>query len=167
VRAIVVMGVSGSGKTAVAQAMARELGWQSVDADDLHAADAVAKMRAGIPLSDDDRWPWLDRVGAALRTAWPAGMVMACSALRRAYRDRLRAACPGLRFVFLHGDPAVVAERLGARQGHYMPPSLLASQLQTLEPPGADEADVRRVDLAQPLPVVVAQACSDWMTDRS
>ncbi len=162
VLAVVIMGVSGSGKSAVADALAQRLGMRAIDGDDLHAAEAVAKMRAGVALTDSDRWPWLDRVGAALadRLVAPGGTVVACSALRRAYRDRLRAACPGVQFVFLDGDEGLIAMRLGGRQGHYMPPALLSSQLQTLERPGADERDVWHADIAQPLAELVAQACS-------
>lgn len=156
---IVVMGVCGSGKSAVASALGQQLGMPALDADDLHAPEAVARMGAGIPLQDEDRWPWLDRVGARLReAAGGTGLVVACSALRRSYRDRLRAACPGLRFVFLDGDEALLAARLAARQGHYMPASLLPSQLRTLERPGADEPDVCPIDIAPPLPEVIAAA---------
>ena len=158
--AIVVMGVCGSGKSAVARALADHLAVPWVDADDLHAPEAVARMRAGIALRDEDRLPWLDRVGQRLsqatRPPGATGVTVACSALRRAHRDRLRAACPGLRFVFLDGDPAVLAARLAARQGHYMPASLLPSQLQTLERPGPDEPDVRTVDISPPLASVLA-----------
>ncbi|MEY4413907.1 MAG: hypothetical protein RIQ53_1200 [Pseudomonadota bacterium] len=158
---LVVMGVSGCGKTSVAEGLAAALGLQALDADHLHSPEAVARMRAGIALTDEDRWPWLDRIGqrlAAPAAAGTAGLVVACSALRRIYRDRLRAACPGLRFVFLDGTEAVLAERMAARQGHYMPPSLLASQLRTLERPGADEPDVLTVDLSPPLATVIAHA---------
>ena len=154
---VVVMGVSGCGKSAVADGLGAALGVAVVDGDHLHTLEAVATMRAGTPLTDADRWPWLDRIGAAL-AAPMQGCVVSCSALRRAYRDRLRAACPGLRFVFLDGDAALIGARLQARQGHYMPAALLASQLATLERPGADEPDVQRVDIAAPLAEVVAAA---------
>jgi gluconokinase len=159
--AVVVMGVSGCGKTAVATGMAERLHWRAVDADDLHAPASVAKMRAGVPLCDADRWPWLDKVGAALAepSSAPGGTLVACSALRRVYRDRLRAACPGLQFVFLDGDAELIAMRLSRRRGHYMPPGLLASQLQTLERPGDDEPDVLRVDISPPVTEVVEEAC--------
>ena len=126
---IVVMGVSGAGKSTVGEALAHRLDVPFVDADDLHPAANVEKMRTGTPLTDDDRWPWLDLVGAALAAAEPPGIVVACSALRRAYRDRLRAVAPDVAFVALEGDPEVLAERLGARAGHFMPATLLASQL--------------------------------------
>lgn len=161
---ILVMGVCGSGKTAVASALGERLGIPAFDADDLHSPEAVARMRSGTALTDEDRWPWLDRVGARLRSAGApphgsgTGAVVACSALRRVYRDRLRAACPALRIIFLDGEAELLARRLGARQGHYMPPQLLPSQLQTLERPGPDEPDVRTIDIAPPLPSVVAAA---------
>lgn len=159
---VVVMGVCGSGKTAVASQVASRLGWRAVDADDLHAPDAVAKMRAGQALTDTDRWPWLDRVGAVLATAaaQQQGVLVACSALRRVYRDRLRAACPGLRFVFLQGPRELIAQRMAARQGHYMPTSLLDSQLQTLEPPGNDEIDVLPLAIDSPLEALAQQVCA-------
>ncbi len=159
---VVVMGVSGCGKSALATGVAGQLGWRAVDADDLHAPEAVARMRAGQALDDADRLPWLDRVGAVLAEAagHRQGLLVACSALRRAYRDRLRAACPGLRFVFLHGSRALIAERLARRRGHYMPASLLDSQWRTLECPGADEADVWQVDIAPPLTALVQQVAA-------
>ncbi len=136
-RPIVVMGVSGAGKTTVGRDLAHRLGVSFIDADDLHGSENVAKMAAGIPLDDDDRWPWLDRVGAAL--AADPGVVIACSALKRRYRDRLRASAPDTVFVHLDAPKERVTEQATARRGHFMPPALLASQLQTLEPLGADE----------------------------
>jgi carbohydrate kinase (thermoresistant glucokinase family) len=135
----VVMGVSGAGKTRVGLALAQAIGARFVEGDDLHPPANRAKMAGGTPLSDEDRWPWLDRVGAAL-TAGEAPVVAACSALRRAYRDRLRAAAPEAVMLHLEGEPARVAERLAARQGHFMPPGLLQSQLATLEPLGEGES---------------------------
>ena len=158
--AIVVMGVSGCGKSSVAAGLAAALGADWIDGDDLHSAESVAKMRAGIPLTDADRWPWLDRIGARLAEATQGerGLVIACSALKRAYRDRLRAAAPGLRFVFLDGSAELIAERLARRAGHYMPAGLLASQLQTLERPGAEEEDVVRLDVTDTLESLTAEA---------
>jgi carbohydrate kinase (thermoresistant glucokinase family) len=144
------MGVSGCGKSTLAQALADALGLHMVDGDDLHPSANVLKMRQGTPLRDEDRWPWLARIGQTLAQAPAPGMVLACSALKRAYRDRIRTEAGGVRFVFLHGDEALLRARLQARQGHYMPASLLDSQLATLEPPGADEPDVLAVDLALP-----------------
>jgi carbohydrate kinase (thermoresistant glucokinase family) len=151
-RPVVVMGVSGSGKTTVGAALADALGLPFVDGDALHPAANVAKMAAGIPLDDADRAPWLDAVGAVL-AAGP--VVVACSALRRVYRDRLRAAAPGLLLVFLDGSREVLAARMAARPGHFMPASLLDSQLATLERPDLDEHPVT-VDIAAPVPEIVA-----------
>jgi carbohydrate kinase (thermoresistant glucokinase family) len=146
---VVVMGVSGCGKTTLAQALAQDLGLDMLDGDDLHLPQSVAKMRSGQPLEDADRWPWLDRVGRSLSDlATGCSRVIACSALKRIYRDRLRDLAPGVRFVFLDGDERVIRQRMDRRAGHYMPPGLLASQLQTLERPQADEVDVLTLDLA-------------------
>ncbi|MEO5919875.1 MAG: gluconokinase [Pseudolysinimonas sp.] len=134
-RSVVVMGVSGSGKTTVGIALAEALGMAFADGDDLHPPSNIAKMAAGTPLTDDDRWPWLDAVGAVLADG---ATVVACSALRRAHRDRLRLAAPDLRLVFLHGSRALLAERMGHRV-HFMPIDLLDSQLATLEPPAPEE----------------------------
>jgi carbohydrate kinase (thermoresistant glucokinase family) len=142
-RRIVVMGVSGAGKSTVGAALARRLGTPFVDADDLHPPANIRKMRDGIALVDADRMPWLDLVGEALAEASAPGVVVACSALRRTYRDRLRAAAPDVVFVALEGDPELLAERMGARPGHFMPATLLASQLAAYESPGADERAVR------------------------
>ncbi len=145
---IVIMGVSGSGKSSVGAALSDRLGIHYLDGDDLHSPDSVAKMAAGIPLTDADRWPWLDRVAQALACDTP--LIIGCSALRRAYRDRIRAGAGGpVQFVHLAGRRAVIASRMAARIGHYMPPGLLDSQLATLEPPGPDEA--LTVSIEQPL----------------
>ena len=158
--AVVVMGVSGCGKSTLAAGIAAALDLPAVDGDDLHSAAAVSKMRSGTPLNDADRWPWLERIGARLADAQrsPAGMVLSCSALKKAYRERIRAACPGVRFVFLDGDPELIRTRMTARQGHYMPAGLLDSQLRTLERPGGDESDVYRVEIDAPLERQVALA---------
>lgn len=136
---VVVMGVSGSGKSTIGARLAAHLDVPFVDADSLHPAANVAKMSAGIPLTDDDRWPWLDAVGRALRDARETGLVMACSALKRAYRDAIRTRAPRTLFVHLAGSREVLLEHLRGRQGHFMPPSLLDSQLADLEPLGAEE----------------------------
>ena len=135
------MGVSGSGKTTVATALAQRLRWEFAEADTFHSAANVEKMRSGIPLTDADRWPWLDAIAARIEKARQGGkpLVVTCSALRRAYRDRLRGHHDDVRFVFLRGDFATIAARMAGRTGHYMPPSLLRSQFDTLEEPGADE----------------------------
>ena len=134
------MGVSGSGKTTVGSALADALGMRFVDADDLHPDSNVAKMAANIPLTDDDRWPWLNAVGEHLQAARATGLVMACSALRRAYRDRIRSVAPDVVFVHLDGTRELLAARIAARTDHFMPSTLLESQLATLEPLEPDEA---------------------------
>ena len=139
---VVVMGVSGAGKSTVGLALAGLLGVQFVDADSLHPAANVAKMAAGTPLTDADRWPWLDLVGRALADAAEPGLVVACSALKRSYRDAIRAAAPGVRFVHLVVPRVVLGDRVANRPGHFMPPTLVDSQLETLEPLGADEGGV-------------------------
>ena len=136
---VVVMGVSASGKSSVGTRLAARLGVDFVDGDDLHPAANVDKMAAGQPLDDADRWPWLDAVGARLADASGQGLVVACSALRRAYRDRIRASAPAVRFVYLDGSVETLAARARARTGHFMPQELLASQLATLEPLEPDE----------------------------
>jgi len=154
-RKIVVMGVAGSGKSAVGAGLAQALGLAFCDADGLHPAENLAKMTAGQPLSDEDRWPWLDRVAAELAKGPPK--VMACSALRRAYRDRIRVGAGGdVLFIHLSGPREMIAARLARRKGHFMPPALLDSQLATLEPPGPDEAHLV-VDIAPKVSEVVAE----------
>jgi len=142
--ALVVMGVSGSGKTTLGLALAAALGAEFIDGDDLHSDAARAKMAAGHALTDADRWPWLDRIGAALAEAGKRRIV-ACSTLKRVYRDRLRAAAgPKLRFIYLAATPEAMRERVAARAGHYMPASLVDSQFATLEAPNG-EPDVIEV----------------------
>jgi len=159
--AIVVMGVAGSGKTTAGRALSNALGAQFIDGDDLHSPEARAKMALGFPLDDEDRAPWLDRIGAVLADAGrhPLGSIIACSALRRAYRDRLRVQVgSSLRFLFLKGDRALMRERVAGRRGHYMPASLIDSQFAALESPEA-EADVITMvadaDFETALPVVI------------
>lgn len=159
-RPVVVMGVSGSGKTTVGAALADALGLPFVDGDSLHPAANVAKMAAGIPLDDADRAPWLDAVGEVLASG---PVVVACSALKRAYRDRLRAAAPRLQLVFLDGSRALLASRMVARPGHFMPASLLDSQLDTLERPSADEGALS-ADIAAPVADIVS-GLVERMTD--
>jgi gluconokinase len=132
------MGVSGCGKTDMGKALAARLGTSFIEGDELHSADAVAKMASGIALNDDDRWPWLDRVGKRLRDAGP-GSVTACSALRRRYRERLRQSVgPSLRFVMLEVSRPVLTARISNRPGHFMPLSLLDDQLRVLERPDTE-----------------------------
>jgi gluconokinase len=154
-RSIVVSGVSGSGKSTVGQALADRMGLPFRDGDDLHPKANVEKMHAGIPLDDDDRRPWLLRVGGWLADH-PAGGVIACSALKRSYRDLIRAEAPDAWTVQLVGDQDLIGTRQAARTGHFMPPSLLPSQFATLEPLGDDEAGLT-VDVAPPVEDVVAQ----------
>ena len=148
---VVVMGVSGCGKSTVGRAIAHDFGAPFVDADDLHPTSNKEKMRRGEPLTDDDRWPWLDVVGERMARLDEAEgpVVVACSALRRAYRERLLAAAPDAVFVYLHGSRELLASRLAGRSHEFMPTTLLDSQLATLEVPGADERAVT-VDIAPP-----------------
>ncbi len=156
---IVVMGVSGSGKSTLAQALAAALNIHFVEGDALHPPHNVQRMAAGTALTDADRHGWLQAVADQLgnATAGPGGVVVACSALKRSYRDLLRAAAPDLRLVYLHGPPALLRERLATRVGHYMPASLLQSQLDTLEPPAPDEHPIA-LDIALPPAELVARA---------
>ena len=140
--AIVVMGVSGSGKSTVGAALAQRLGVPFADADDFHPPANVAKMTAGIPLDDEDRYPWLEAIGDWLAAYCTSGGVMSCSALKRKYRDQLRTHCPQTEFVHLSGSAEVIAARQASRPGHFMPPSLMASQFATLEPLQHDERGV-------------------------
>lgn len=164
-RHIVVMGVSGCGKTTIGDLVARELGVRFLDGDSLHPVENVAKMAAGTPLTDEDRWPWLATVGAELAAAGPAGLVLACSALKRSYRDAIRAQAPETVFLHLHGSRDVLGGRIEGRTGHFMPAALLDSQLATLEPLEADEAGTL-VDIAGPVEHVVAAALAG-VADRT
>jgi len=139
------MGVTGCGKTAVGEILARDCGWDFHDADDFHPAENVAKMKRGEPLGDADRWPWLARLNALLLDSERQGksLVLACSALKQTYRERLARDCATVRFVFLDGDIELIRARLAARRGHYMNPKLLDSQFAILEPP----ADALRLDV--------------------
>jgi carbohydrate kinase (thermoresistant glucokinase family) len=150
---VLVMGVSGCGKTTTGQALAQELGWRFLDADDFHPETNVAKMASGIPLTDEDRWPWFDRIVAEMRRVSASGQhaVVACSALKQIYRDRL-AAGGDVRVVYLKGDAATIEPRLARRAGHFMPASLLPSQLATLEEP----TDAIVVDIREPVAAQVA-----------
>ncbi|MGY4541546.1 beta-N-acetylhexosaminidase [Arthrobacter sp. UYNi723] len=153
---VIVMGVSGCGKTTIGDLVARELGVPFLDGDSLHPVENVAKMAAGTPLTDEDRWPWLATVGSELAAA-KGGLVLACSALRRSYRDAIRAKAPDTVFLHLHGSKEVLGSRLEGRSGHFMPAALLESQLATLEALEADEAGIV-VDIAGPVDQVVADA---------
>ena len=152
---VVVMGVSGCGKSTVGAALAQALGLRFVEGDSLHPPRNVALMAAGTPLTDEDRRGWLQAVAQILADAKDSGVVVSCSALKRSYRDQLRVAAPDLKLVHLRGEPALLAQRMNERKGHYMPPSLLQSQLDTLEPPAADES-VFTADVAEPPSRLVA-----------
>jgi gluconokinase len=147
------MGVSGSGKSTVGAALAQRLRVPFVDADTLHPPANIAKMAAGEPLNDDDRYPWLEKVGEWL-AGHHSGGVVSCSALKRKYRDQLRVHCPQVEFLHLSGSPELISSRLAARSGHFMPAALLRSQLDTLEPLGADEAGVT-VDIGQDVDAII------------
>jgi gluconokinase len=154
---LVIMGVAGCGKSTVGAALSEQLGIPYRDGDDLHSDEAVEKMRAGIPLTDEDRWPWLDRIAETLSSEAP--LIIGCSALRRVYRDRIRAGAGGpVAFVHLAGDRDLITARMASRTGHYMPPSLLDSQFATLERPGSDEAIEVTID--QPTASIVGEILS-------
>jgi gluconokinase len=164
---IVVMGVSGSGKTSAAEELTRQLGWEYIEGDDLHPEANVAKMASGIPLDDEDRWPWLQRIAEVIGEHEAAGtsVIVTCSALKRSYRDLLREGHPSVWFAHVQASPEVLAGRLANRQGHYMPPSLLDSQLATLEPLGDGEpGDVIAGD--GPLQQTVADLLADLKRER-
>lgn len=154
---IVVMGVSGCGKTTIGDLVARELGVPFLDGDSLHPVENVAKMAAGTPLTDEDRWPWLATVGRELAAAGNGGLVLACSALRRSYRDAIRKQASDTVFLHLLGTKEVLGARLEGRSGHFMPAALLDSQLATLEPLDIDEPGIM-VDISAPVNQVVADA---------
>ena len=153
---VVVMGVSGSGKSTVGEALARRLSVPFAEGDDFHDADNLAKMTTGVPLDDADRWPWLAAIAAWLANHAQTGGVVTCSALRRQYRDVIRRRAPAAFFVHLSGDAGVVRRRMQERRSHFMPPDLLRSQLQALQPLESDEAGVV-ADLARPVDQIVEQ----------
>lgn len=154
---VVVMGVASAGKTRVAKLIEKRAGWRRIEGDDLHPEANREKMSAGTPLTDEDRWPWLDAIGSELAKAAAEGasLVVTCSALKRGYRDRLRSHCPELRFLHLHGPKTLLQQRMSGRKGHFMPASLLPSQLATLEMPGKDETDVIHGDIRRPVDRIV------------
>lgn len=160
---VVVMGVSGCGKSTVAAALGKALGWEIGEADDFHPQSNIEKMSAGLALNDDDRRPWLEDLAAWMAAQSEAGRstVVACSALRRMYRDILRDGPPNLGVIHLDGPMEVVAERLAGRKGHFMPPSLLQSQFDTLEPLEPDELGIR-LDLRE-TPERLIAASEEWI----
>ena len=165
--AICVMGVSGSGKTSIGEGLATLLGLHFLEGDQLHPPANVEKMSKGIPLTDEDRWPWLDAIGAEVAKSIDAGqgIVLSCSALKKAYRDRLRNAAHGkLAFVYLHGSRELLESRMGARKGHFMPTSLLDSQLKTLENP-TGEPGVLTVDIDATIGEIIQRATAALNAD--
>jgi len=160
---VVVMGVSGCGKSTVGRALAEVTGWRYVEGDELHPPENVALMAAGTPLSDANRQGWLEKIAALLSQSEKRdeGLIVTCSALKRRYRDLLRAGTPDLRLVFLHGPRELLARRMAARQGHYMPASLLQSQLEALEPPQADEGALGLP--IGPSPEALAAVAEAWL----
>jgi gluconokinase len=151
---VVVMGPSGAGKSTVGAALADALGWRFVDADDLHSAEHIAQMHQGIPLTDETRGPWLERVHGVIAAAAARGepLVVACSALKESYRTALARGVAGVTFVFLDAPADLLRSRISARPGHFMPATLVDSQLATLEPP----ADAVRIDARQPVAAQIA-----------
>ena len=164
--AIVVMGVSGCGKTTIGRALADQLGCPFFDADDFHPSENIEKMANGIPLTDADRTPWLSRLQALIhRNLAGDGVVLACSALKHRYRDQLREGNDGLQFVYLHGDFDTIWSRMQTRQNHYMKPEMLHSQFTALEPPGPDEAI--RVNITDNVEQIVEQVLSRLQISNS
>ena len=151
---IVVMGVSGSGKSTVGAALAQRLRVPFADADDFHPPANIQKMTSGQPLNDEDRYPWLEAIGEWLEARCADGGVMSCSALKRSYRDRLRRHCPQVIFLHLAGSPEVIGRRQASRPGHFMPATLLASQFETLEPLQSDERGVT-IDVDQDIDSII------------
>jgi len=159
---LVVMGVSGCGKSSVGELLAQKIGAVFIDGDDLHPASNKEKMSSGIPLNDDDRWPWLEAVGTTLENT--ENIVVACSALKKIYRDRILAQAPATRFIHLHGSKELLLSRLGNRTSHFMPSTLLDSQLQTLEMMEPSEPG-KVFDIAKPVEVLVEEA-KTWIDSQ-
>lgn len=162
---VVVMGVSGTGKSTVATRLARRLAVTFGEGDDFHPRSNVEKMASGAALDDDDRLPWLRDIGAWLAEHAATGAVATCSALARSYRDVLRDAAPGVVFLHLYGPEELLAERVRDRSGHFMPPSLLASQLDSLEPLQSDEAGLS-LDVTAPLDEIVERSVA-WLEEAT
>jgi gluconokinase len=163
-KSVVMMGVAGCGKSSAGQAVALLLGLPLIEGDEFHPPTNQAKMRQGQPLTDEDRADWLSALGQAL-ALHPVGTVLTCSALKRAYRDRLRQAAPGLCFAFLEIDQAAALQRVAARPGHLFPPSLVQSQFATLESPVGEDG-VLRVDAQQPL-AALSSSVAQWLREQS
>ena len=158
---VIIFGVSGAGKTTVGKLLARELGWRLIEADDFHPSGNIEKMRSGHPLTDKDRWPWLERLRQQIERSLSTGenAVLACSALKRAYRDRLRVSV-AVKFVFLRGDYALVEKQLRSRRGHFMNAALLPSQFEDLEEPQPDE-NVLTIELGRTPEEIVEEIKTD------
>ena len=155
---LVIMGVAGCGKTTAAVELANAMGWAYQEGDSLHPPENVEKMRGGTPLTDEDRWPWLGAIAGVI-DGWLAegtSAVLTCSALKRAYRDIIIGDRPGVRLVYIHGERDLLAARMAGRQGHYMPPSLLDSQLATLEEPTPEERPIALSAVHTPQEIVAA-----------
>jgi len=159
---LVVMGVSGCGKSSVGELLAQKLGAVFIDGDDLHPASNKEKMSSGVSLNDDDRWPWLESVGNSLEKA--ENVVVACSALKKIYREKILAQAPATRFIHLHGSKALLLSRLGNRTSHFMPSTLLDSQLQTLEMMDSSEPG-KDFDIAKPVSEIVKEAIT-WIDSQ-
>jgi carbohydrate kinase (thermoresistant glucokinase family) len=164
---LVIMGVSGSGKTTVAAELARSLGWPFRDADEFHPKANVEKMKSGVPLTDEDRWPWLEAIAAFIDAERSRGehAIVTCSALKRAYRRIIVGDRSDVRIVYLKGDKVLIAKRLAARHGHFMPPSLLQSQFDALEEPGVEERPVT-VSIAPAPEEIVRQILAELGLDK-
>jgi gluconokinase len=163
---VLLMGVSGSGKTTLGSLLSKRIGGHFGDADAFHPAANVEKMSNGIPLTDDDRWPWLDAIAQTIGR-WAAdgtNVVFACSALKRIYRDRLRTGRTDLKLIHLTGDADLIASRMEQRTGHFMPAGLLRSQLATLEPPEPDEGAIT-LDIGSPPDILLAQCLARLRLD--
>lgn len=158
---LVVMGVAGSGKTAFAEHLSVRLGWESAEGDDFHSPGNIARMSSGIALTDEDRWPWLEAIASWIDEQDRAGhsTVVTCSALRRTYRERLREVSAQVFFIYLRGSKETLTERMMSREGHFMPTSLLGSQLATLEPLEPDEPGIE-LDVTADIPTLVEQTIS-------
>ncbi|MEQ8480389.1 MAG: gluconokinase [Hoeflea sp.] len=164
-RMIVIMGVAGSGKTTVGKALAEATGIVFRDGDDLHSQGNIEKMASGIPLTDEDRWPWLERVGTTLAEA-AGDVAVGCSALKRSYRDRIRQKANGpVTFVYLQGSKDLISRRMSEREGHFMPTALVDSQFAALEPPGPDENAIA-IDISEPGAQLVARLKEHFMEEN-
>lgn len=164
----ILMGVSGSGKSLIGTEVAAVLGAKFIDGDDLHPAKNIDKMSASVPLTDEDRMPWLERLNDASYSLYKkneSGLIV-CSALKKRYRDILRKGSPNVRFLWLDGDYETILQRMAKRQGHFMPVELLKSQFAALERPGQEEDDVMRIDINHEIDEVVAQCIHSIMIFR-